>query len=54
MSLLNVICMQEGSNDNLQPQASSADEILKFKALLDRGIITEEEFSAKKKQLLGL
>lgn len=54
MSLLNVICMQEGSNDTLQPQASSADEILKFKALLDQGIITEEEFSAKKKQLLGI
>lgn len=33
---------------------SSADEILKFKQLLDAGIITQEEFDAKKKQLLGL
>lgn len=33
---------------------SSADEILKFKELLDAGIITQEEFEAKKKQLLGL
>lgn len=33
---------------------STADEILKFKNLLDAGIITEEEFQAKKKQLLGL
>ena len=33
---------------------SAADEILKFKQLLDAGIITEEEFQAKKKQLLGL
>lgn len=33
---------------------SSADEILKFKKLLDDGIITQEEFEAKKKQLLGL
>ncbi|WP_298029394.1 SHOCT domain-containing protein [uncultured Dysosmobacter sp.] len=33
---------------------SAADEIAKFKALLDSGAITEEEFSAKKKQLLGL
>ena len=30
------------------------DEILKFKQLLDAGIITQEEFDAKKKQLLGL
>lgn len=34
--------------------ASAADEILKFKELLDMGIITQEEFDAKKKQLMGL
>lgn len=34
--------------------SSTADEIRKFKELLDDGIITEEEFDAKKKQLLGL
>lgn len=33
---------------------SSADEIVKFKNLLDQGIITQEEFEFKKKQLLGL
>ena len=33
---------------------SSADEILKYKKLLDEGILTQEEFDAKKKQLLGL
>lgn len=33
---------------------SSADELKKFKELLDAGIITQEEFDAKKKQLLGL
>lgn len=33
---------------------SSADEIAKFKKLLDDGTITQEEFDAKKKQLLGL
>ncbi len=33
---------------------SVADEILKFKNLLEQGIITQEEFDAKKKQLLGL
>jgi len=35
-------------------ERSDADEILKFKGLLDSGIITQEEFEAKKKQLLGL
>lgn len=34
--------------------AGAADEIRKFKALMDDGIITPEEFEAKKKQLLGL
>ena len=34
--------------------ASDADELKKFKELLDSGIITQEEFDAKKKQLLGL
>lgn len=33
---------------------SIASEIAKFKALLDAGALTEEEFSAKKKQLLGI
>lgn len=35
-------------------QTSAADEIKKFKELLDMGVITQEEFDAKKKQLLGL
>lgn len=33
---------------------SAADELLKFKQLLDMGAITEAEFNAKKSQLLGL
>ena len=33
---------------------SSADEILKLSKLKDDGIISVEEFEAKKKQLLGL
>lgn len=33
---------------------SAADELLKFKQLLDMGAITEAEYSAKKSQLLGL
>lgn len=33
---------------------SNADELKKYKELLDMGIISQEEFDAKKKQLLGL
>lgn len=33
---------------------SSADELMKFKQLLDTGAITEEEYYTKKKQLLNL
>lgn len=33
---------------------SNADELKKYKDLLDNGVITQEEFEAKKKQLLGL
>ena len=33
---------------------SNADELKKFKELLDSGIITQEEFDEKKKQLLNL
>lgn len=34
--------------------SSVADEILKFKELLDMGAITQDEFDAKKKQLLNI
>ena len=34
--------------------ASPVDELRKYKQLLDDGIITQAEFDAKKKQLLGL
>ncbi len=38
----------------IQQSVSAADELKKFKDLLDSGAITQEEFDAKKKQLLGL
>ena len=37
-----------------QTSFSPADELRKYKELLDSGVITQEEFIAKKKQLLGL
>lgn len=33
---------------------SGADELLKYSELLEKGIITQEDFDAKKKQILGL
>ena len=35
-------------------EISCADELKKFKELFDMGVITQEEFDEKKKQLLGL
>lgn len=39
---------------NATKEQSLADELEKFKDLLDNGVITQEEFNAEKKQLLGL
>ncbi len=36
------------------PMNDEADQLKKYKDLLDSGVITQEEFNAKKKQLLGL
>lgn len=44
----------EAPNVTAPANNSSADEIVRFKNLLDQGIITQEEFDAKKRQLLGL
>ncbi|MDD4688644.1 MAG: SHOCT domain-containing protein [Eubacteriales bacterium] len=41
-------------NTVIQPVMSNADELSKYKNLLDQGVITQEEFDAKKKQLLAL
>ena len=44
----------EESNSESGNGKDSADEIMKLKGLLDAGAITQEEFDAKKKELLGL
>lgn len=53
LSTLQLICNKQEENINVATM-SNADEILKYKNLLDSNIITQEEFDAKKKQLLGL
>lgn len=40
--------------NNIINSPSGADEIKKYKDLLDNGIITQQEFDAKKKQILGI
>ena len=40
--------------NNINASNSNMEDIVKLKNLLDMGIITQEEFDAKKKQLLGL
>ena len=60
LSILTII-MKNNREEQTAKQAipvlehsSAADEILKYKQLLDMGAITLEEFSCKKKELLGL
>lgn len=45
---------QEKPQATAPAASSTADELLKFKRLLDMGAITETEYNAKKSQLLGL
>jgi hypothetical protein len=48
---------REQANQNqtmIIQEKSAADEIMKFKTLLDQGIISQEEFNIKKNQLLTL
>ncbi|MDD4509683.1 MAG: SHOCT domain-containing protein [Oscillospiraceae bacterium] len=50
-----LLAQQKSKTAPSQIQAvSSADELLKYKNLLDMGVLTQEEFEQKKKQLLGL
>ena len=41
-------------NTTIVNTKSAAEQIKEFKELLDMGIISQEEFDAKKKELLGL
>lgn len=45
---------KSGKHNQASAAPSPADELKKFKELLDMGAITEDEFIAKKKQILGI
>ncbi|WP_027625561.1 SHOCT domain-containing protein [Clostridium lundense] len=55
---INEINNDNSDNDNERlgsdTVVSVADELIKFKELLDMGVLTQEEFDAKKEQLLNL
>ena len=42
------------SPTNVIQTSSDADELMKYAQLMEKGIITQEEFDTKKKQILGL
>ena len=46
--------LMQKSKSGVSGEASYIGELEKLAQLKDRGVITEEEFQAKKKQILGL
>ena len=53
-AITKLLLKRQKGTANISEKSNSADEIKKYKELLDDGIITQEEFDAKKKQILGL
>ena len=49
-----VINMTTTEKKSKEPEDAAIAHLAKYKGLLDEGAITQEEFDAKKKQLLGL
>ena len=56
ISTLDIIKQNQVKNisSNINSTYSEADEIIKFKKLMDEGIISKEEFENKKKQILKI
>ena len=57
LGLIAVACYPDLNAQNKviqEPQQSTADELMKYKMLLEQGAITQEEYEAKKKQLLNI
>lgn len=51
--LIAPVISEKPEKDIKIPEASTADELLKFKNLLDQGAITQEEYDKKKTELLN-
>ena len=48
------LLMERQTSKPVSNEASSVEDLKKYKELLDTGVISQEEFDAKKKQLLGV
>ena len=53
-TFINAVRVKSTESSTSSVQLSDADELKKFADLKEQGIISEEEFNAKKKQILGL
>ena len=51
---INILCTTKAIVEEQKTEDSTTEELKKHKELLDSGVISQEEFDAKKKQLLGL
>ncbi len=49
-----LLIKRQSQSTETNNNVSNADELQKYKILLDNGVITQEEFDAKKKQILNL
>ena len=49
-----VTAARAGTELTSSAPVDTVTELQRYKALLEQGIITEEEFTAKKRQLLGI
>lgn len=54
MSMLEIICSNSEPESKVSEVKDEVEEVLKYKNLLDQGIITKEEFEAKKKKIMGI
>ena len=46
--------VSHAATNNSAPHVDAIEEIKKYKALMEEGVISQQEFDAKKKQLLGI
>lgn len=53
-AIMDKLAVLPAQNISVTQKESSADSILKYKELLELGVISQEEFDAKKKQLMEL
>ena len=53
-TFINAVKFKSSEDSSIKSKSSEADELKKFADLKEQGIIIEEEFNAKKKQILSL